>query len=184
MKTYIISITSKDRPGIVAGASQAIYSLGGDLADVNQTVLYGYFTMILAASFSAEVTPEDIFAAISHQSDTADWEVAVKSIATDEILLDTPPGNDNYVITVRGHNRRGIVSHVADICAKHRINVLDLDTRLHDGVYLMAIQADVSDSNCTPSQLKSELAGYAEANDLTVTLQHNDIFRATNEIAL
>ena len=42
---------SQDRPGIVADITGAIYQLNGDLADLNQSVLCGYLTMILIATF-------------------------------------------------------------------------------------------------------------------------------------
>ncbi|MBN4071716.1 ACT domain-containing protein [Desulfotalea psychrophila] len=48
-KQVVISVMSKDRPGIIADVTTVIYDLGGDLADLNQSVLGGYFTMLLIA---------------------------------------------------------------------------------------------------------------------------------------
>ena len=46
-KQLVISVMSKDRPGIIADITGVILDLGGDLADLNQSVLGGYFSMIL-----------------------------------------------------------------------------------------------------------------------------------------
>ena len=40
-REMIISVMSKDRTGIVADITGAIYELGGDLADLNQSTLGG-----------------------------------------------------------------------------------------------------------------------------------------------
>ena len=53
----IPKIMSKDRPGVIADITGAIFKLDGDLADLNQSVLCGYLTMILIATFEQEITP-------------------------------------------------------------------------------------------------------------------------------
>ncbi|RKX42690.1 MAG: hypothetical protein DRP64_09445, partial [Verrucomicrobia bacterium] len=46
-----ISVMAKDRPGIVAEVTAGISALDGNLADLRESVLCGYFTMILIAGF-------------------------------------------------------------------------------------------------------------------------------------
>ena len=83
-KQMIISVMSKDRPGIIADITGAIYQLGGDVADLNQTVLCGYLTMILSASFDPEVTKEDLLASISHIKTRCKFEVSIKELDPDQ----------------------------------------------------------------------------------------------------
>lgn len=182
-KSMVVSIMSKDRPGIISEVSNAIFKLGGDIADVNQTVLSGYFTMILATTFNKDVTKEDIFATISHIESETSLEVSVKEVK--EELVDTKTELDEaYVITVQGQNKTGIVSHVAALCATHEANILDLDTVLRNDLYSMVIQADMKNSGSTLDALKNDLTVYAQQSDLKVTIQHNDIFRVTSEVSL
>ncbi|MBU4585507.1 MAG: hypothetical protein KKE63_10040, partial [Proteobacteria bacterium] len=54
-KQMVMSVMSKDRPGIVADITGVIYTLQGDLADLNQSVLCDYFSMILIATFDDSV---------------------------------------------------------------------------------------------------------------------------------
>ena len=56
---YIFSIFLKDRVGIIADVSKAILELDGNLGDLNQAVLGGYFTMIFTAAFKIGIQ-EDI----------------------------------------------------------------------------------------------------------------------------
>lgn len=182
-KSMVVSIMSKDRPGIISEVSNAIFELGGDIADVNQTVLAGYFTMILATHFEKEVTKEDIFASISHIQSETSLEVSVKEV-DDELVDNKVELDEAYVITVQGNNKTGIVSHVAALCAKHQANILDLDTVLRNGQYSMAIQADMKNSGSSIEALKKDLNLYAADAELKIMIQHNDIFRATSEVTL
>lgn len=82
----IISVLSKDRPGIIADITGTIYQLNGDLADLNQSVLFGYLTMILIATFDGQVTPDDIHTKIAALKSSTKLDVIVKKM---EEPLDT-----------------------------------------------------------------------------------------------
>jgi len=112
-KQMIISVMSKDRPGIIASITGAIFKLGGDVADLNQTVLCGYLTMILNASFEEEVTKEDLHAAISHIKTESKFEVSIKELPLGEVPEGDGPPEETYVLTVQGPNRGGIVHGIS-----------------------------------------------------------------------
>lgn len=183
-KQMIISVMSKDRPGIIADITGAIYRLGGDLADLNQTVLCGYLTMILSASFDMEVTKEDLLASISHIKTPCKFEVSIKELDPEQLeeYLATP--EETYILTVQGPNRAGIVHGVSQFCFDHNINILDLATTLENDIYTMALQLDLRQCKVTIGTLRKELEEYSQRTELTLMMQHNDIFRVTNEVPL
>ncbi|MFZ0451174.1 MAG: ACT domain-containing protein [Desulfatiglandaceae bacterium] len=183
-KQMIISVMSKDRPGIIANITGAVYRLGGDVADLNQTVLCGYLTMILSASFDPEVTKEDLVAAISHIKTDFKFEVSIKEIdpATHDEWTGTP--EETYILTVQGPNKAGIVHGISQFCYEHNINIFDLATTLKSEQYTMALQLDLKKCTCTLETLQKELEEYSRQSHLTVMIQHNDIFQVTNEVTL
>lgn len=183
-KQMIISVTSKDRPGIIASITGAIFRLGGDVADLNQTVLCGYLTMILNASFEEKVTKEDLHAAISHIKTECRFEVSIKELIPGEVIEAGGQPEETYILTVQGPNRGGIVHGVSQFCFEHNVNIFDLATTLRDGLYTMALQLDVTKCSCTIDELQQRLETYSKDNGLTVMMQHNDIFQVTNEITL
>lgn len=182
-KQMIISVMSKDRPGIIASITGAIYRLGGDVADLNQTVLAGYLTMILSASFEPEVTREDVMAAISHIKTDCKFEVSIKEIADNPAGKESEPA-ETYILTVQGPNKAGIVHGISQFCFEHNINILDLATTLKNDQYTMALQLDLSRSISSVERLQQELEEYSRQSNLTVMIQHNDIFQVTNEVSL
>ena len=183
-KQMIISIMSHDRPGIIAGVTGAIYRLGGDVADLNQTVLCGYLTMILSVSFDDEVTREDVMAAISHIKTESKFEVSIKELTNGEKAMANQTPDETYILTVQGPNKAGIVHGVSQLCFERNINILDLATTLKNDQYTMALQLDLKNCSRTGRELRKELEEYSKNSGLNITMQHNDIFQVTNEVTL
>jgi len=182
-KQMVMSVMSKDRPGIVADITGVIYQLKGDLADLNQSVLCDYFSMILIASFDDAVTPEDVVAGFSHLPSATKLEVVVK-----EMEAPLEPGLEGrsqevYVLTVQGQNKSGLVHRIGLFCCQHGINILDLATTLSRGLYTMILQLDLSHVESVDA-IRTDLARCAEESDLHMVLQHEDLFKATTEISL
>ena len=51
MPKYIISVNAADRVGIVYSVTGALLDLGGNILELSQTVMRGYFTIILEVEF-------------------------------------------------------------------------------------------------------------------------------------
>lgn len=182
-KQMILSVMSKDRPGVIADITGAIYKLDGDLADLNQSVLCGYLTMILIASFNEEVTPEDVLAEISHIKTPVKFEVSIKVMDKPIDISHYRLPDETYIMTVQGQNKSGLVYAVSSFCYSHNINIHDLATTLRNDQYTMVLQLDLSQVTSI-SAIQDALAGFAQESGLSVMMQHNDIFQATNEITL
>ena len=182
---YVISIMSRDRVGIVYEISAAISSMGGNIADIRQSVLCGYFSMILLASFPASVTQRDIqrkLAEVDARSETAIDAVVEKAVPGASTSA-TPIPENAYVLTATGSDQIGFVATVTSFCVKHQVNILDLSTTVADGAYVMIL---IIDLNACPSvaEVRQDLQRFARETGLKVVLQHHHIFRAVNEINL
>lgn len=182
-KQMIISVMAKDRPGIIAEITGAIYALKGDLADLNQSILCGYLTMILIASFEEEVTREDVLAEISHIQSGERFDVLIKEMDIPIEIAHTPPPTDTYILTAQGKNRSGLVHSISQFCYSHGINILDLATTLSDDQYTMVLQLDMRKISSIEA-VAADLEVFSRDSGLRLVIQHNDIFRVTNEIAL
>ena len=181
---FVISIMSRDRVGIVYEVSQALADLEADIADIRQSVLSEYFTMILLASFPQGVNKRAIerkLAEVDAQSDTAIESVLVQVPESGPVHNRGVPDN-SYVLTASGPDRIGFVATVASFCREQAINILDLSTTVNDGQYVMILLVDLS--RCASIVgVRAALQNFAATTGLTVVLQHNDIFRATHDIS-
>ncbi|MEE4166009.1 MAG: ACT domain-containing protein [Desulfocapsaceae bacterium] len=180
-KQIIISVMSQDRPGIIADITGAIYTLNGDLADLNQSVLFGYLTMILIATFDDHVTPQDILREIARIQSPTKLDVIVRSMDT---TLDTSMSGlpeKTYVVTAQGENRSGLVHGISSFCYRHNINILDLATTRTGDRYTMILQLDLSRVGSI-NEIRKKLQEYGEQSGLHVVMQHHQLFKVTNEI--
>ncbi len=180
-KQLVISVMSKDRPGIIADITGAILSLGGDLADLNQSVLGGYFTMILIAEFDDTVTAEDVFAGFSHISSETRIEANIKEMDVDLEIEKNKLPKETFVVTAQAINRKGLVKTMGDFFYSRNINVMDLVTAREKQRYTMIFQVDLSEID-SMEILRREIEELATRETLDLVLQHNDIFKATHEV--
>ena len=178
---FVISIMSRDHVGIIYEVSKAISDLNGNIADVRQSVLCGYFTMILLASFPPNVTQRDIerkLAEADANSETA-LEATVKK--AEGLASFSPESEKTYILTATGTDKVGIVATIASFCTRHNINILDLSTTVSDGDYVMILMIDLDDS-ISIQEVRRDLQKFSQETNLKVVLQHPNIFRAVNEI--
>ena len=180
-KQLVISVMSKDRPGIIADITTVIYDLGGDLADLNQSVLGGYFTMLLIAEFDEKITPEDLFAGFSHIKSKTKLEAIIKEMKVNLEVEKSQLPKETFIITGQGDNRKGLVKILGDFFYSHNINVLDLVTTREVQKYTMIFQVDLTHI-ASLDAFREKLRILGEEEKLNLFLQHNDIFMATNEV--
>jgi len=182
---YVISIMSRDRVGIIHEVSKVLSELGGNIADVRQSVLCGYFTMILLSSFPSGVTKRAIqrkLAEVDANSETV-IESAVKKVEEDVINAFSPEPENAYVLTATGTDQVGLVAKVTYLCVQHNINILYLSTTVSDGAYVMILVLDMDHCDSV-SAVRDDVQKLAHETGLKLVLQHYDIFRAVNEIYL
>ena len=53
----IVTVVGKDRVGIIAGVCTALAGYNVNVLDISQTVMQGYFTMMMATDVSASTLP-------------------------------------------------------------------------------------------------------------------------------
>lgn len=180
-KHYVISIMAKDRVGIIADVTLAIQGLGGNLADMSQTVLQGYFTMILIGSFPDDVTPAKAREALREVEGGDPFEIGM--VETDERPPpELPVPKDNlYVLTAVGPDKIGLVAEVTGYLREKNINVADLSTTVDHGTYTMMLLLELPEGTDV-ARLKRGLQVAMEDVALSTELRHHAIFRVTNEI--
>lgn len=63
MQKALVSVTGKDRPGIIAKVSTALFELNINVLEISQTILDGYFTMLMIVDMTAATAAFDAVAA-------------------------------------------------------------------------------------------------------------------------
>ena len=125
MPLHAITVLGHDRPGIIAGTTDRLAGLGLNLEDSTMTLLRGHFAMTLVCAGDASAAEvEQALAPL-----TADGTLTVTVREVPEEQPQAPLGSQ-WVLTVHGGDRPGIVSTVIREVAEVGGNVTDLTTRL------------------------------------------------------
>lgn len=59
MQKALVSVTGKDRPGIIAKVSTALFEMNINVLEISQTILDGYFTMLMIVDMTAATAAFD-----------------------------------------------------------------------------------------------------------------------------
>ncbi|MDD6144119.1 MAG: ACT domain-containing protein [bacterium] len=63
MQKALVSVTGKDRPGIIAKVSTALFEMNINVLEISQTILDGYFTMLMIVDMTVATAAFDAVAA-------------------------------------------------------------------------------------------------------------------------
>ena len=146
-KSFAITAMGKDRPGIVAGVSKALFELGANIEDSGMTILRSEFAMILIISTGQEARSSDFESRFKELTKQMGLFISVKELYESEIHLEKRYSGIPYIISVIGTDKPGIVYKISELLASKGINITDLNTKVISGektpVYTMIIEVDV-----------------------------------------
>jgi len=91
-------------------------------------------------------------------------------------------GSNRIIVTVLGRDRVGIIASVAGVLAENNINILDISQTILQGLFVMIIIADMTESRIALGPLKERLAAKGEELGVRIDAQHEDAFRYMHRI--
>jgi len=173
---YTISVLARDHVGIIADVSEALFNLGGNIEAMSQTTVQRWFTMILCAVFPETVSAAAIQSALETQ---AGCRVLVSP--QDAAAGGSAVRGEPFVATVVGADKPGIVRGLAACFAQNGVNIEDVWNEVRDGRFIVIFHLTVPE-DVDPDTLRRQLEQRAAGLDVSLRLQHQDIFAATNSL--
>lgn len=176
--SYVLSVMSDDHPGIVAEVTDAIRQLDGNIVSCSQTVLSGYFTLIMIASFPEARDADQLVTSI--QGTDPSCQVLARPFQprqADERQL------QRFVVTAFGQDRPGIIQRFTQYMSDKDINIVDLFGYKQQDDFVLITQVDVP-ANWSVRMIQADLHEMGEEEGFTVRFQHENVFVATNQLRL
>jgi len=178
----VISVLTPDRVGLIAGVTHAVYTAGGNIRAISQTVLQGYFTIILTATLPDDCAPDHLQHAIEATGRAGELSVLVRRRTHTDAAPPAHPAGDRFVLTISGPDQPGILARITAYLASQGINIEDLAAHTDNARFLVMGELTVPASEDV-RQLQIDLNALLPAADRLVTLQHVNVFTATTEVA-
>ncbi len=144
MYRFAVSVFGRDRPGIVAALSRALFDAGCNLEDCTMTILRGHFAMMLVVLGPPGSAAGALERLLDPPADRFELQISVREVA-DDITRAIPAGR-RYLVAVYGADRPGLVARVSEALAARGVNIVDLATRIvgePDAVYVMHFEVEV-----------------------------------------
>jgi glycine cleavage system transcriptional repressor len=179
MSTYIVTVTAADRVGIVHNVTGVIRDQGGNILEVSQTVMRGYFTLILAAEFDGPRDREWMAAAIVARGRPFGMTVAVLG-ADDQAQEPAVADGERFMVTVLGDDHPGNIHGIAGCLADRGVNIVDLHARADGDRFSLVMEAFLP-PDLAPGAVRAELEQFGRELGLEAFVQHENIFLATSE---
>jgi glycine cleavage system transcriptional repressor len=181
-KRYVLNVMAEDRPGIVSAVSGAVADLGGNIEAVSQTVLKGYFTLIMIVSMPPGVSGEQLERTVGATGGERAFMVLVRPVVPFPPPA-VPRGSESFVITVMGEDRPGTIFRVSSYLAEKGVNITDLYGDRQQNRFVLVSQVQVP-PQWDIAMLQADLEHMGEQLGFTVRMQHENVFVATNELRL
>lgn len=86
------------------------------------------------------------------------------------------------IVTVIGHDRVGIIAAVSTCLAKYQVNILDITQTVLQNYFTMIMLTDISKTSVSYEELVDVLNQLASDLEMTIRIQHEDIFEAMHRI--
>lgn len=185
-KEYVfLSITGRDRPGIVASVSKVLYRNRYNVEALSQTAMLGQFAMILIASSSNGETFRDLERDCGLLMRDQGLDIRLKKIRPEEMTAYKAGETESFVVTVRGEDRPGLAYGISEVLAEWGINITNLDARVasigETLEYIQIYEVDIP-GGLDLGAVHEKLRQRGEEMKATIDLQHRGIFRAMNQI--
>lgn len=86
------------------------------------------------------------------------------------------------VITVVGHDAKGIIAKVSAKCAEAGANIIDISQSVLKEYFAMIMVIEIVDLNRAFTDFANELKALGEAENLDIRAMHESIFDAMHKI--
>jgi len=175
---YVVSAFGRDRPGIAAAVSKALYETACNIEDSSMTILRGNFAILLVVR-----APDTLSLARLREK--------LRPVAADKDLVlhadrcspEAPrrPGEagGQYLVSVYGADRPGIVYRVTARLAADQVNITDLSTRVvgdKPPLYIMLMEVEVP-AQVDMSRLERDLIEEAKRLGCDVSMKPIEVMR-------
>lgn len=175
-RRFVLTMTAANRVGILAAATNAIADVGGNLVEVRQTVLQGFFTLIIAADFPADRKPALVLDHVESASRRFGVLVTLKDPAAETVSTVPLDGTESWLLSLEGNDEPGSLRSLARFLAGHGVDVIDLHAARSPGIGAFRATMRLSIPPVVePETFRPEVEAFGERLGLAVSLVPEDV---------
>ncbi len=124
---FLISVTGKDRVGVVSAVTNYLFETGANLADCAYAVLGEGFEFTCVAEFSAGTTREEIETGVAAIELLEGARITVSRFPFEVSRGET--SEITHVVEVKGGDRPGLVAQLSEVLVDYDANIVRMSSR-------------------------------------------------------
>ena len=176
-KTVVITGAGRDRVGIVAELASYLFSLGCNLLDSSMTLLRGEFALILMTTLPENMTVDDLRVKLEHLQKKLVLNFSVRELAAEE-LAEQDESGCQFIISVYGADKPGIVAGITSKLAELNMNITDVQTKsvkeTSGEVFVMMLEVS-SPEQIPASALQADLVAFTSKLGIDISVREIEI---------
>jgi len=123
---FVLTMTAVNRAGILSAVTRAMSDLDGDLRELSQTVVRGYFTMIFSAEFPDNLTEDVVRAHVEDTCRPYGIEVGLKNPVQDGLPARAVELSAVYTLRIGGDNYPGVLKEISTAISLHQADIVGM----------------------------------------------------------
>lgn len=168
---YILTVTATNRVGILAAVSTAVDELGGDMREINQSVVQHCLTATLAADFPEHRDPQVIVDHVRDMGHSFGLEVVLRDCVGRDDDSQSASRCETYWFSLTGRNQPGVLRRIATHLSQQGIDVVNLHGTRECAGNEFALRMELSmPSEIDPSTLARQLEHLDRSFGLSVAV--------------
>jgi glycine cleavage system transcriptional repressor len=172
-KLLSLSAIGKDKTGIVSSISKILFELGCNIENSTMTLLSGQFAMILLIAYPKDTDVSKIKTKLKHALKDIGLSFSINEIDDNSKNIKT---FGDYVISLYGADKPGIVYSISKYLASNKVNITDVQTSiigLKDKVYIMLLEIQLP-KNLTIDNIKSQMKVLSKELNVFISVNQAD----------
>ena len=173
--TVVITGCGRDRVGIVAELTSILFEAGCNLLDSSMTLLRGEFALILMATLPDSMSVATLEKQLLQVQERVKLQLTVRELSDDE-LAEQDVERFQFIVSVYGADKPGIVSGITKTIAELGLNISDVQTKkVTQGsreIFVMMLEIS-SKSEMSADYIKSKME--EKCKDLSVDLSVREL---------
>ena len=172
-KMLSLSAIGIDRTGIVSSISKILFELGCNIEDSTMTLLSGQFAVILLLDCPKNLDILKLKSKMKTSLNKLDLSFFLTEV---DKPIKSKKSFGEYIVSVYGADKAGIVYNVSKYLADNKINITDVQTKISgkkDKVYIMLLEINIP-KKIKEKNIKHQLKELAKELDVEIFLNQAD----------
>lgn len=172
-KLLSLSAIGKDKTGIVSSISKVLFELGCNIENSTMTLLSGQFAMILLIAYPKDADVSKIKTKLKHALKDTGLSFSINEIDNNSKNIQT---FGDYVISLYGADKPGIVYNISKYLASKKVNITDVQTSIigvKDKVYVMLLEIQLP-KKVTADDIKSQMKLLSKELNVYISVNQAD----------